>query len=148
MKSKSGGLTIIQGNRRIQITEDGIIDLGVKGKPGNSAESDLLRYYPGGIASVMPEDVITAGGKAQAYDVLAQQDGLLQLVNAGALSVLKNGTYSIDKPIARFPAGLNGGYSLRFILRRGVPMPSGNPGHSSNLIEETGECLNGNRCSR
>ena len=145
-KSKSRGVTIIQGNRRVQLTGGGIKDLGPKS--ASSTERDLLRYYPGGIASVMPEDVITAGDTALAYDVLPQQAGLLQLVDAGALSVMKNGTYSIDKPIARFPAGLNGGHSVQFLLRRGVPMPKGNPGHSSVLIEETGECLNGGRCRR
>ncbi len=145
-KSKKGGMIIVQGNRRVQVTEDGIIDLGrTKGGRKGRAEQDLLRFYPAGIATVMPEDVVTLADTAEAYDVLPQQAGLLQLLDSGALSVLKDGAYSINQPIARFPAGLNGAHSVQFVLRRGVPMPQGSPGHSSVLIEETGKCVGG-RC--
>jgi hypothetical protein len=39
----------------------------------------------------------------------------------------------------RFPAGLSGAHSVRFILARGVPMPDGSPGHSTVISEETGQ---------
>ncbi|WP_169788551.1 EF-hand domain-containing protein [Litoreibacter arenae] len=142
-KSSKGGLIIQNGNRRFQLTPDGVEEIE-KGDSLSGAYSLLHRYYPGGVESVMPEDVIT-NGKAEAYDVLPQQAGLIQLLESGALSLLRDGTYSIDKPIKRFPAGLNGGHSVKFMLRRGVPMPAGSPGHSAVLIEETGKCL-GVRC--
>lgn len=133
----AGGLVVQRGSRRFQVTEDGMEEIAPLTTLAG-LEATLLRFYPGGIESVMPEDVVT-NGTAQAYDVLPQQAGLIQLVQDGALSVLDDGTFSIDKPIARFPAGLAGAHSVRFVLRRGVPMPSGSPGHSSVLIEETGE---------
>lgn len=142
-RKATGGLVIQKGNRRFQMTEDGVEEID-QAHTLSAHHLRLYRFYPDGIASVMPEDVLTSG-KAEAYDVLPQQAGLIQLLDSGALSILSDGTYSIDKPIARFPAGLNGGHSVEFVLRRGVPMPAGSPGHSSVLIEETGECL-GSRC--
>ena len=103
------------------------------------------RAYPGGIESVMPEDVLS-NGTIEPYDVLPRQAGLVQLVRSGHLRVLSDRTFSIDRPIPRFPAGLGGRQSVEFVLRRGVPMPKGDPGHSLVLIEETGECI-GARCS-
>lgn len=46
----------------------------------------------------------------------------------------------INKKI-RFPAGLAGAHSVKFLLLRGVPKPDGNPGHSTVISEETGEAL-------
>lgn len=143
-KPKKSGVTIIQGNRRIQLTEDGIVELDVE-STAVATRNELLRFYPAGIATVMPEDVVTLAGDAKAYDVLPQQAGLLQLQDSGAIRLLERGVYAIEKPIVRFPAGLNGAHSVQFILRKGVPMPGGSPGHSSVLIEETGECI-GARC--
>ncbi len=142
-KNADGGLIIQKGNKRFRMTEKGFEEI-VTPRTYSALEADLRRYYPDGIESVSPEDIVT-NGKAEAYDVLPQQAGLVQLMRSGALSRLSDGAYSIDKPIARFPAGLNGGHSVKFVLRRGVPMPEGKPGHSSVLIEETGECL-GSRC--
>jgi len=105
----------------------------------------LERAYPGGIESVMPEDVLS-NGTIEPYDVLPRLAGLVQLVRSGHLSVLSDRTFSIDRPIPRFPTGLGGRQSVEFVLRRGVPMPKGDPGHSLVLIEETGECI-GARCS-
>ena len=70
----------------------------------------LERAYPGGIESVMPEDVLS-NGKVEPYDVLPRQAGLLQLVRSGQLSVLSDRSFSIDRPIPRFPAGLGGSHS-------------------------------------
>ncbi len=142
-RQASGSLVIHKGNRRFRMTDDGFEEMVASNTP-SALQSDLRRYYPDGVATVDPESVVT-DGKAEAYDVLPQQAGLIQLMESGALSVLSDGTFSIDKPIARFPAGLNGGHSVRFVLRRGVPMPAGNPGHSRVLIEETGACA-GSRC--
>jgi len=91
------------------------------------------RACPGGIESVMPEDVLS-NGTIEPYDVLPRQAGLVQFVRSGQLSVLSDRTFSIDRPIPRFPAGLGGSHSVKFVLRRGVPMPKGDPGHSLVLI--------------
>ncbi|MBV5324897.1 MAG: hypothetical protein J0626_06315, partial [Rhodospirillaceae bacterium] len=110
-------------------------------------------------ADVVPLDL------AESYDVLPQQAGLIQLVAAGTLVVKpvsayisfdiktlaakrRNGyVYEIAQPIKRFPAGLNGGNAVTFMLARDVPMPSGNPGHSCVLSGVTGKVLfGGQRC--
>ncbi|WP_422378805.1 hypothetical protein [Roseibium sp.] len=143
MQTASGGLVIQTGNRRFRMTEEGLEEM----EPLDTSSAyyrDLIRTYPDGVASVIPKDVVT-NGKAEPYEVLPLQAGLAQLMQSGALSKLSDGALSIDKPIPRFPAGLTGGHSVRFVLRRGVPMPEGSPGHSSVLIEETGECV-GSRC--
>lgn len=137
--SVAGGLLIRKGSRSFEVTPDGVTELNRAEKP-TALKQSLLRFSPGGIARVEPEGVVTIG-KAETYDVLPQQAGLIQLVESGALSILDDGAFSIDKPIPRFPAGLNGAHSVRFVLRRGVPMPAGSPGHSGVLIEETGECI-------
>ncbi|MEL7345420.1 MAG: hypothetical protein AAFN59_11285 [Pseudomonadota bacterium] len=103
---------------------------------------DLYRFHPLGITSVDPEEVI-APGRVQAYDVLPQEAGLLQLLDAGHLTRQADGAYTIKAPIARFPAGLNGAHSVDFLLMPGVPMPGGHPGHSSLRRMDTGECVFG-----
>ncbi len=80
------------------------------------------------------------------YDVLPQRLGLIQLIKTGAITTANDGFYRIVKPIARFPAGLNGGYRVNFLLAKGVPMPAGSAGHSDVWSEETGECLSGVLC--
>jgi hypothetical protein len=40
-----------------------------------------------------------------------------------------------------FPAGLYGAHSANFIVPRGVPMPAGNPGHSTIYDANTGRCI-------
>ena len=47
--------------------------------------------------------------------------------------------YVVLKPFT-FPAGLYGGNSTSFIIAQGVPMPSGNPGHSAVYDMNTGRC--------
>jgi hypothetical protein len=71
------------------------------------------------------------------YQVLPYQAGLIQLLQSGALKRVGNGEYLIQEKI-RLPAGLYGGYSVKFLLLRGVPKPDGDPGHSTVISEETG----------
>ena len=75
----------------------------------------LERAYSGGIESVMPEDVLS-NGTVEPHDVLPRQAGLVQLVRSGHLSVLSDRSFSIDRPIRRFPAGLGGSHSVEFVL--------------------------------
>jgi len=72
------------------------------------------------------------------YDVLPQQAGLAQLAGAGDLERLSDG-FKIVRPIPRFPAGLNGAHSTAFLIAQGVPVPRGDPGHSTVLMESTGQ---------
>jgi hypothetical protein len=48
--------------------------------------------------------------------------------------------YVVLKPFV-FPAGLYGGNSTSFIIAQGVPMPSGNPGHSAVYDMNNGRCV-------
>ena len=47
--------------------------------------------------------------------------------------------YVVLRPF-QIPAGLYGGNSATFIVARGVPAPTGNPGHSRILDLDTGRC--------
>jgi len=93
-----------------------------------STMESFRRFSPGGVAFLDATSVI-ASGTAEDYQVLPQEAGLVQLMQDGAVT-LERGYYVINKPIARFPAGLNGAHSVRFLLEDGVPMPAGSPGHS------------------
>ncbi len=135
------GLTIIdkrQENTVELVWDNSSIRIQEPPKSGNSF--GLYRYTVDGLIVVDPKSVI-APEPIEPYDVYPQQAGLVQLVEAGKLEALERNSFRIIKPIARFPAGLNGGHSVKFILGKGVPLPNGSPGHSSVYSEETGECL-------
>jgi Ca2+-binding EF-hand superfamily protein len=101
--------------------------------------SEFHRFSPGGLVQIDPKDVVSSR-TAERYVVLPQQAGLLQLVNSGALSVNQSGEFLIHKKI-RFPGGLHGAHSVKFLLLKGVPVPDGDPGHSDVMSEETGRSL-------
>ena len=107
---------------------------------GSSAARDLDRYYTDGIIQIDLKSLVSPS-PVEAYDVLPQQAGLIQLLSDGSLKVTPDGYYAIEKDIPRFPAGLNGGHSVKFLLRKGVKMPGGSAGHSTVLDEATGECI-------
>ena len=50
-----------------------------------------------------------------------------------------SGIYVVQGPM-RFPTGLYGAHSASFLLPAGLPMPTGNPGHSSVYLIEDGGC--------
>lgn len=99
----------------------------------------LLRFNPGGISRIDPAQVQSAV-TVQSYDVLPQEAGLAQLIGAGQIIRLSEGL-RIDKPIARFPAGLAGAHSVSFMLGAGVPMPAGDAGHSCVVAQDTGQAV-------
>lgn len=116
--------------------------IDLNGKPrmeeaGNALENDVMRLYPGGVLEIDAGTVVASGEPAR-YEVLPGKAGLLQLVRSGALSRNEKGELVIKTKI-RFPAGLYGGESARFILPRGVPAPAGDPGHSCVVKEEAGD---------
>jgi Ca2+-binding EF-hand superfamily protein len=127
---KSVGTLTIEGDAKaIVIRTPSVRDLAV----------DLLRYNPGGIIAIDPAAVVGAA-PAQAYDVPPQQAGLIKLSQKGALTQNRSGEYLIHEKI-RYPAGLAGGHSVKFLLLKGVPEPDGDPGHSDVISEETGQLL-------
>ncbi len=147
---KAGGLTIVRGNKRYLVTDDGVklLDAPVTEQTGGlerRLENLLLRYHKGGVMEFSLADVV-ASNEAVLYDVLPQQAGLLQLAREGAISQTPDGYFRINKPIPRFPAGLNGGHSVKFIISAGVPIPDGSAGHSTVILEETGACISGGMC--
>lgn len=120
---------------------DGSANVVVQTGPTNLVD-EVKRYYPDGVIEIAPT-AVTASSKAEAYDVLPNQAGLLQLVNSGAL-VERGGEFHIKQKM-RFPAGLFGAHSVRFLLLRGVPLPDGRAGHSCVISEETGQPAAGSR---
>lgn len=126
-----------------------------QGGPAKAVWAEMLRFSPAGLVTI-PPDAVVSPLPVKRYEVLPQQAGLAQLLEEGALKIAgysnaislemgRVGSQSV-MPSAfliqrktHFPAGLNGAHSVRFILGRGVPMPSGNPGHSCVIKEETGK---------
>lgn len=105
---------------------------------------DVLSFWPSGLARVNPASVASPKTAIQ-YDVLPSQAGLAQLVGAGVLRRLQGSNeFKIVRPIPRFPAGMGGSHSVKFLLGEGVPMPAGDPVHSCVVSEETGEVLSTN----
>lgn len=95
-------------------------------------------FMPGGLLTIDPATVVPVD-RAEAYVVLPAAFGLSQLVGTGALEYrggdIVDAVFYIARPLPRFPAGLAGAESVTFILKRGVPMPEGDPGHSCVLSE-------------
>ena len=138
------------GENSYQLSATGMV---VKGDGhGNSDQQatnratirEMMRFRPGGLIP-LTSDQVHAAGDVQPYEILPQEAGLLQLMAEGKIE-FDRGTYVITKPITRFPAGLFGAHSVKFVLGEGVPMPGGSPGHSSVISGETGECLVGRLC--
>jgi len=136
-KDSYGPAVTVKGGR-YYLRKDGKPEF-VSNKMARRTEWAMSRFYPGGVIEFEPKDVV-ANAPVQTYDVLPAQAGLLQLLKSGALSTGPDGEYIIEKPITRFPSGLYGAHSVKFVLKKGVPMPAGNPGHSAVLREDTGEC--------
>lgn len=119
---------------------------------------DMERFYPAGLASIDPAAVVSPL-PVKRYEVLPQQAGLAQLVEEGALKVVGTArslrvqggvTTQVESPNAflivrrmRFPVGLTGAHSVKFILARGLEMPEGDPGHSCVISEDDGRPIGG-----
>ncbi|HEY0300639.1 MAG TPA: hypothetical protein VGC36_04875, partial [Rhizomicrobium sp.] len=98
---------------------------------------DLQRFSPGGVVAIDPAAVVSPA-VAEPYEVLPQQAGLIQLVQKGAITRNRSGEYLIREKI-RFPAGLAGAHSVKFLLLRDVPEPDGDPAHCEVVSEATGQ---------
>ncbi len=75
------------------------------------------RFSPAGIA-FLEADAVVASVVAEDYQILPAEAGLLQLMQDGSI-VRQAGSYVVQKPIPRFPAGLSGAHAVRFILPEG-----------------------------
>ena len=122
---KQAGTLVIQGGANV-VVEAGQSDLA----------GEVARFYPGGVVEVDPASVVASRPVAR-YEVLPNQPGLLQLVQRGALARNQGGEFLIKQKI-RFPAGLHGAHSVKFLLLRGVPEPDGDAGHSCVIDEASG----------
>jgi hypothetical protein len=111
-------------------------------KGRNDLAEELNLFTPGGVVDVDAGRVV-ASLRAEAYLVLPQQAGLMQLMQLGALERNEDGDFRIQRKI-RLPAELNGGHKL--ILPAGVPEPDGEAGHACVFIEETGKPMHGSHC--
>ncbi|MDA7949205.1 MAG: EF-hand domain-containing protein [Hyphomicrobiaceae bacterium] len=136
------------GGKKFVISKDGVKPLSEvmpKGlepptKVDKKTWAELHRFNPGGIVQLDAKNVI-GNGEVEKYEVMPQQAGLVQLMQEGAIRRLNDGFYLIEKPIARYPAGLGGAHSVKFLLGKGVPQPPGKPGHSCVVSEENGKPL-------
>jgi Ca2+-binding EF-hand superfamily protein len=98
------------------------------------ARDDLYFYSPGGLIEIDPKSVVSSL-PAETYEVFPEQAGLVQLLESGALKQNREGEYVVQKKM-RFPAGLAGAHSVKFLVLRGTPLPDGNPGHSCVTVED------------
>lgn len=108
---------------------------------------EYLRFNAEGAVELDP-NAIVAPGQVEAYSVLPQMAGILQLMRDGALERLPDRTLAINKPIEHLPAGLNGAIFQRFLLRSGVPVPGGNLDRFCIILQETGEPMGDSRACR
>lgn len=113
--------------------------------------ADALRFSTGGLVSLKATDVIAAEPVGE-YAVLPNKFGLAQLVGSGHLTY--EGTsffarkFTLRKPIARWPAEMNGALSTAFVKPDAIPMPQGSLGHSCVLTVEQGAKANWERVCR
>ena len=108
--------------------------------------AEAISFNPAGIAEIDPKAVV-GPGVAMPYSLFPLQFRLAQLVAAGNIEALADGDYKIVKPFERFPGGLVGGHSARFVLGKDIPMPQGASVHSCVVSEKTGEIVKGSyRC--
>ena len=142
-KQSNGSVTIQSGDGNFLLKDGKFVKLN-DGRRGRTARS-FNRFYPGGLVQI-DHDKVVSPKPAEQYDVLPQQAGLLQLIREGAVEFTRDGFYLIKKDIPRFPAGLAGGHSVKFMIAKGVKMPKGSPGHSKVYSEETGQCIIGVLC--
>jgi hypothetical protein len=97
--------------------------------------NDAVRYYPGGLVFIRPEEIVAAVPVAE-YEVLPSQMGISQLIGAGAIEPLDTGEYRLLRSIPHLPPGMGGSHSIKLILAKGVPRPPGDPVHSCIMTEE------------
>jgi hypothetical protein len=101
----------------------------------SSTENDLLSYNPHGLMNFNVGDVVSEA-KAEAYNVLPEHAGLMQLQAQGKITYIggETGVWKINGPM-HFPPGLAGALSTSYFLPKGIAMPQGDRGHSCVFVE-------------
>jgi Ca2+-binding EF-hand superfamily protein len=131
---------VISGGKRYILTEDGMVEEPARkaGDEDAAMRRELDRFHPGGIVEMDPKTMVSAY-PVEPYVVLPQQAGLAQLMEQGLVK-RQGDAFLVLQPIPRFPAGLYGAHGVSFVLGPDVPMPSGDPGHSS-VRDANRKCL-------
>lgn len=101
------------------------------------------RDWEAGVAVVDPRQVV-AKAPIDKYVVYPDKVGLSQLIGGGALVKLGPDKYRLIKPIPLLPPHMSGGQSVTFVIAQGIPVPTGDPGYSCLISEETGKPLSRN----
>jgi Ca2+-binding EF-hand superfamily protein len=131
---------VVSGGKRYILTEEGMVEEPTPkaGEEDGAIDRELNRFHPGGVVKIDPKTVVSAY-PVEPYVVLPQQAGLAQLMEQGLIKRQGN-AFLVLQPIPRFPAGLYGAHSVSFVLGPDVPLPPGDPGHSS-VRDATRACL-------
>ena len=111
---------------------------------------EAMRFAPGGVSQVNAGAVIAAEPVGD-YAVLPNIFGLAQLVASGHLTFEgppHSRKFTLQKPLVRWPAEMNGALSAAFVKPEGIPMPPGTLGHSCVLTPEQGAKANWERVCR
>ena len=129
-----------------QITADNGITFNIESETEFADQTQLFRFTQEGLATVPVKQVISPE-PVETYDVVPAHAGLVQLLSSGHIEYLGRDnsylySYFIHETFSRFPPGLTGAHSVKFILGTGVEMPGGDIGHSR-VYSESGECLKG-----
>lgn len=124
------GIEKVEGSTRVDGSFSSVI---ARAKPSR-IRNDLFDTAPGGLLEIDSKSVVSSV-PAEPYEVYPQEAGLLQLLDNGTLTQNRSGEYIVQKK-TRFPAGLAGGHSVKFVVPRGIPIPEGDPSHSCVVAEE------------
>ena len=101
---------------------------------------NALRFKPAGVLTIDRARVVS-NTEVEDYQVLPNQAGLAQLVDAGKLE-MKDYVFRIVSKI-RYPAELTGAHGVNFLLAKDIPAPDGDPGHSCVKSEVDGKVVDG-----
>lgn len=132
------GIEKVEGSTRVDGNFSSVI---ARAKPSR-VRNDLFDTAPGGLLEIDSKSVVSSV-PAEPYEVYPQQAGLLQLLDNGTLTQNRSDEYIVQKK-TRFPAGLAGGHSVKFVIPRGIPFPEGDPEHSCVVAEERTPVRNDN----
>jgi len=130
-------------NGQSHVIADNGIKFGISSKTKNAKHTSLFRFTQEGLALV-PLNKVVSPRPVKNYDIYPDHAGIAQLITSGHLEVIGREKFLIRKTFPRYPAGLGGAHSVKFILGEGVKNPGGSAGHSSVISEETGLCLSRN----
>ncbi len=149
-RDQAGGKAIVQDNKKIVISADGELkleDAKIEESHGlDFLKSQLLRSSVAGVSSVNVKDVVS-DLPPEVYEVLPREAGLLQLIGEEKIRPLGGNGYQVLKTI-RFPADLGDALRVKFLVPKGVPMPTGEPGTSCVFSEEEAKIVTGDgRCN-